>query len=103
MVQKGQVTSGVADSKATDSLIASTASKQADKVMSDYVWTGCEEFRSDDQLTVTFDMSYCGREDTMAIAVYSHCIDRCNWLPPQAPLGISNGCRTNDKKLLGIL
>ena len=52
--------------------------------MHGYLWSGCKAFSGEQQISMTFDMSFCSREATLAVGIYSTHIKKCMWLPPQA-------------------
>lgn len=69
--------------KATGVLAPTTATQQPQLKMADYLWTGSRVFDGATQLAMTFDMSCCSREETLAIGIFSGQLNKCMWLPPQ--------------------
>lgn len=83
VVRSGKSRSSIAYAKATDIMKRRTAGSQIEKQLANYLFTGCKSFHGQQQLSLTYDCSTCSRQETMALGVYSHRLNKVMWLPPQ--------------------
>ena len=57
--------------------------------MCNYLWTGCKTFQGIPQISITFDLSVRGKEDTLAIGLYSKAQSKAMRLPTQVRVEFS--------------